>query len=110
MKLSIAIVCCLLLNACGPVLYTHREVMDSFKTKQDLINRFGLPTEKRTDTDYEQWIYDCGSTVRGITTPVYGNMSVTRFNTYSKYMMFMLDGQGNVIRWQSNGVNLTQRL
>lgn len=31
--------------------------MSNFKTKDDLIRKFGIPTSKRSDGDYEEWYY-----------------------------------------------------
>jgi hypothetical protein len=35
--------------------------MDGFKTKEQVISTFGLPTEKKNDGEYEEYYYDFGT-------------------------------------------------
>lgn len=115
MRFIIAI-CCLVLFSCRvtspgkPKLLTHRQVMDSFKTKKDLEERFGQPSEVWADDVFEYWVYYFGTSYKGITAPVYGtNMSVTRFNEDRQYLKFTIDADGMVYKWKSHGVNMRQR-
>jgi len=36
---------------------THKQVMDSYKTKEQVIGKFGIPTSKRNDGEYEEYYY-----------------------------------------------------
>ena len=40
---------------------THKQVMDQFTTKDQIIKKFGLPTSKKNEGDYEEWLYDYGT-------------------------------------------------
>ena len=58
--------------SCAPtqkfVITSHEQVMDGYKTKDQVIARFGMPTSRRTDIGLEEWTYD------------YGTKSVTKKN------------------------------
>jgi len=100
--------------------------MEQFKTKSDIVNRFGLPTEKREGEGIIEWVYNFGTvsvasnfgnsntraSVYGNSNSAYGSantnsMNVTQFTQYSRYIKFTLDQQGNVMKWESQGVDLT---
>jgi hypothetical protein len=53
--------CSLFLTSCTTMervaTTTHKQVMDSYKTKDEIIGKFGIPTSKRTDGDFEEWYY-----------------------------------------------------
>jgi hypothetical protein len=40
---------------------THKQVMDQFVTKDQIIKKFGLPTSKKNEGEYEEWLYDYGT-------------------------------------------------
>ena len=58
--LSVAF-CIILLSSCTTMVRvattTHKQVMDSYKTKEQVIGKFGIPTSKRIDGDYEELYY-----------------------------------------------------
>ena len=83
--------------------------MDSYHNKKDVVNQFGLPTEKRTGEGIEEWIYDRGtvSTGTGISSNGRISVGVAQYNTYSKYIKFTFDKDGNVIKWDSPGIDLS---
>jgi outer membrane protein assembly factor BamE (lipoprotein component of BamABCDE complex) len=58
--LSVAF-CIILLSSCTTMVRvattTHKQVMDSYKTKEQVIGKFGIPTSKRNDGDYEEFYY-----------------------------------------------------
>jgi hypothetical protein len=37
---------------------THQEVMNSYKTKEQIIKKFGLPTIKKNEGKFEEWYYE----------------------------------------------------
>jgi hypothetical protein len=45
------------LFSCTKTIYTHQQVLDRYKTKQDVSKTFGIPTEKKTSDNAEQWLY-----------------------------------------------------
>jgi hypothetical protein len=117
-----------LFSSCkSAVIFTHEQVMNRINTKQDLINKFGLPTNKSNDENLEQWLYDYGTVNRTSTyvTPVTTNATATynsylnnvnvnatttggnaftSTSSYKKYAKFLLNGD-SVVRWESVGVN-----
>jgi hypothetical protein len=40
---------------------THEQVMNGFKTKDQVIKKFGLPSTKKNEGEYEEWYYDYGT-------------------------------------------------
>lgn len=111
--------CCILLCSCSttkrvttqsakPKLLTHRQVLNSFKTKNDLIERFGQPAEVQADDVFEYWYYYFGSSYKGITLNG-TNMSLTRINEDKAYLKFTIDADGNVYKWKSHGVNMREQ-
>lgn len=59
------------LFSCTKVVYTHKQVMDDIKTKDQVINKFGLPNSKMTEGEYEQWYYDYGMESRSRTSTTF---------------------------------------
>lgn len=114
----------LTLFSCTKTIYTHQQSMSALKTKKDIVSVLGLPTEKKKDEGIEEWIYDYGNTS---VSRNYGDVSsqgsaynygnrvsasinttgdyVNTFSTYKKYIKFTIDDKGNVINWQSQGVD-----
>jgi hypothetical protein len=81
--------------------------MGSYKTKADVIKDFGLPSVKKEDGQFSEWIYDYGSTTRGVTTRLSGyNFNVSNFNTSNNYVKFNFQGN-NVTNWSTNGADFT---
>lgn len=109
------------LFSCTKTLYTAHQNMERYRTKQDVVSSFGLPSEKRSGEGIEEWLYSYGTvgtatgyrntnaTVNGGYNSVYGNsntVSVAQFSQYNRYVKFTLDAQGNVLKWESQGVDL----
>jgi len=112
--------------SCTTVLYTQDQVLSQLHTKSDVVNRFGLSTEKRTGEGIEEWIYNYGTVSRisnygnsnsdasiyGGYNSVNGNlntntMNVAQFSQFTKYLKFTFDQNGNVLRCQGHGVDLS---
>jgi|SRR5476649_2332739 hypothetical protein len=102
--------------SCTKIIYNANDHMARYKTKQDIVKDFGLPAEKRSGEGIEEWLYTYGT----VTTRTHlGNstdnnasatsINVTQFNQYDSYVKFTLDGNGNVLKWESRGVDLAIR-
>jgi len=56
---AFAILLCI--TSCSPAKLvattTHKQIMDSYTTKEQVIKKFGIPTSKRIDGDYEEYYY-----------------------------------------------------
>jgi len=102
--------------SCTKVLYTHEQVMNRYQTKQEVIDKFGIPTEKKTDEDNtEEWLYKFE--MKGAFTdhsPAEQlnskTVAVTEFSRYKRYIIFTIDKQDHVIMSKFDGVNLEERV
>jgi hypothetical protein len=85
--------------------------MNNYKTKSDVISRFGLPTEKRKEGDIEEWYYSFGSrTVSEYEKTTYFNNPPVisgESNTTQKYIKFSIKNDA-VTNWTSQGVDLEE--
>jgi hypothetical protein len=109
---GLAVLTMLSLFSCTKVLYTHEQVVDRYKTKQDVSKTFGIPTEKKTGDNVEQWLYkfEKDDSFKEHAVKEYHNTqtaTVTDFNKFNKYLIFTFDLQGNVTRCDYSGVDLT---
>lgn len=116
----------LILSSCTMTKYTHSQVMNNAvngKTKEQILQEFGIPTEKRVEGNYEEWIYVLGqrsislsppsssrSTVKvypsraTIDTRYSASMGMTR--TVEDYIKITFQGD-KAIRWNTQGVDYT---
>jgi hypothetical protein len=108
---GIAVLSMLSLFGCTKVVYTHDQVLDNYTTKKDVMKRFGMPTEKRMIDSAEAWLYrfDRKDSFTKHSVDEYQNVqtaTVTDFNRYKRYLIFVFDQKGNVIRNDYQGVDL----
>lgn len=104
----------LLFFSCTTMLYTHEQVIERYKTKQDVTKRFGAPTEKKTSDTTEEWLYAFEKknsiTDHSVTQlPNITTANVTAFSPHKRYLTFTFDKQGNVTRTDYQGVDLTEK-
>ena len=133
-KLFAILVLVITLNSCMTVKHTHSEVEDGIEkllkddtiTKDDIIEQWGLPTQKRTEGVYEEWYYDLGTESTSISSPSYTNTRVNsgpyntakiKSNSYgggsvtnsiNKYMKYTFKN-GQAIKFETQGCDLTQK-
>jgi|GEM_PF-1058771 len=113
---------------CSKTIYSTKQVMDSYKTKADVINRFGYPNERIKDNGTEEWLYD-GRTIDkqpGLDDPskqrpvafnanpvnekeTAAAVYVTQFSQYQTFIKYTFDQNGRVLKWDSEGVNLAKK-
>jgi hypothetical protein len=60
---------------------THSQVMSGYNSKEMIISKFGLPTAKKSEGEYEEWLYDYGTQ---IITDSQSN-SAARVNSYGAF-------------------------
>jgi hypothetical protein len=95
-----------MLCGCTTVRYTQQQVMDRYKTSQDVKKQFGLPNEKMVSDTTEEWLYSySGSKIEGSVE----TSTVPQFGEYKRYVIFSFNKQGNVVRWQSQHADLTEK-
>ena len=110
--LSSVLLVSLFLCSCSKKVYTHKQVMQSFHTKDDVAKRFGNPDIKRTIDSTEEWIYNRNVASKSSNSAV--NSSVSNVDTtksssitqQNSYIRFLFDPEGNVAGYKSNGVDL----
>jgi len=108
------LLCALLQLGCTKVVYTHEQVVDLYKTKQDLIKAFKMPTEKKTNDSTEEWLYryDRNTSLTDHSIAEFPNVvttNVTEFSKFKRYIIFTIDKRGNVIMCYYKGVDLAVR-
>jgi hypothetical protein len=110
--LSFAILVSLFLCSCSKKVYTHKQVMQTFHSKDDVARKFGEPDIKRTIDSTEEWIYNrivvskpanSSGKIPTVTTDTTKNASITQQNSY---IQFLFDPAGNVVGYKSNGIDL----
>jgi len=100
------------LVSCRTVLYTHEEVIDRYKTKQDVARRFGNPNEKMVSDTGEAWLFVYrANRLRHVQEQslATNTTTVTTFGKYKRFVAYTFDKQGKVVRWQAEGVDLAER-
>lgn len=99
----------LLLLSCTKTVYTHEQVLDSYKTKQEVARKFGRPTEKQTTDSAEQWLYKYDGHTPADKVSNVRVAYVTELGKYDRYLIFSFDNQGNVTRWNCAGVSFAYK-
>jgi len=113
------------LCSCMKIVHTHQQVMQSFKNKESVLRQFGSPDEKREINGTTEWLYNCDSTSNFAASNTlvqrnggYNSVSdssnnhtatVTQFTQFTKYIKFTFDPQGDVLRYNSHGVNFAEK-
>jgi hypothetical protein len=86
---------------------THSDKMEIYKSKSQVIAKFGIPTKKDTYQGIEIWHYDLGgytstaAAAAPIGSGIYGSSSTSYSN---RYVEFQFRGD-NVINWRTKGVD-----
>jgi hypothetical protein len=100
------------LFGCTRVIYTQDEVLGRYKTRNDVQNAFGIPSEKRLSDTSERWLYqfDRHDSFNKHLVELHHNTQtaiVNDFSTFDRYLLFSFDKGGNVVRCDYTGVDLT---
>ena len=127
---SLILLFTLILSSCkSAIIMTHNQSMNTYNTKEKVLARFGVPDSKTKEGNVEQWLYDYGTrsvtsvynpnrtanttanynaytNTVNVNTTVNSSNSFARTSTYKKYAKFLINESGNVISWNSQGVNL----
>src|SRR5258707_4291582 len=106
---AIALLSMLSLFSCSKLVYSNEQVMNNYKTKGDIIKKFGSPTEKRSGDATEEWLYSYDRPGSNIIHPDTTPKKVTNFSIYKRLVVFNMDMQGNVLNWQCKGVDFEKR-
>ena len=114
-KFTAILLSTILLTSCYKVLYTHSQVLNRYKTKDQVLRAFGVPAYKNGEGNYEEWTYDFGSTnVTRSSANAYNNYyggvsanGTTTNQTYNRYVKYTFNGDW-VARVTSSGVDYTE--
>lgn len=131
MKYLTIILALFFLSSCTKTIYNHGQIMDDVvknADKNSIIEKMGLPTQKREAEGVEEWIYDLGSQTRIVNYGnsrtnasvnagngyAYGNantnsIGVSTFSQFQRYVKFTFDRNGKIIRWDTQGVDYSQK-
>lgn len=93
-----------LFSSCTSVVYTHKQVMDDLKSKEQVIAKLGLPTNKMIEGEYEQWYYDYGTVSRSKTYTTYTKPEVN--NTVN---INVNTNSNSGINWNPSTQNITPK-
>jgi hypothetical protein len=114
--------------SCTKVIYTTQQNLASYSTKDQVLERFGIPTEKREEGYVTEWIYYYGSvnissqltyaqvhanaTASGnsVYGSAYGSQNTNTVSTnVARYVKFTFEGRGRVTKYEWQGVDLSTR-
>lgn len=127
-RIFFSFLCAILFSNCTKLVYNTSQYLADFRSKKDVVNRFGLPTQQRIGEGITEWIYDYGTVSIGSAYSLgngnasvnrYGNSSyasasgsistVSVFSDFPRYVKFTFDGQGNATRYEYRGVDFSER-
>ena len=97
------------LLSCTKTVYTHEQVLDGYKTKQDVARKFGQPTEKQTKGSTQRWLYKYEGHTPADKVNNGKVVYVAELSKYDRYLIFSFDNQGNVTGWNCEGVNFAYK-
>ena len=100
--------------SCTKVIYTNEQVLDRYKTKQEIAKKFGAPLEVVKSDTTEEWLYqyDRLSPYKHhslIENPDRSTKNVEAFDKYKRYVVFYFDKQGKLTKWKCEGVNFSEK-
>lgn len=106
---GLALLSMLSLFSCTKTIYTHEQVLNGYKTKQQVTQKFGVPTEKILSDTTDEWLYRYDGRKPADEYHNANTASVPGFGNYTRFLIFSFDKQGNVIQRNSQGVNLAEK-
>jgi hypothetical protein len=111
--------------SCTKTIYSHQQVMQSYKTKNNVMRQFGPPDEKIKGKDFaEEWLYDAdkasafgkSKTKVKVNGTYYAHIdtlhtkTVNEFTAYLTYIKFAFDDEGNTIKYETSpGINFAEK-
>jgi hypothetical protein len=124
----ISIILTIITSSCYVTKYTHSEVMNmsvTNQTKDGILKKFGIPSQKKSEGSYEEWIYDLGQRTIVLGLPSTSNTKINvnpsynsadlRTNrygggaissTYNNYIKITFQNS-TAIKWETQGVDYT---
>jgi hypothetical protein len=117
-----------LLTSCTKTVYSHKDFMEQFRTKDQVVRQFGVPYKKGEDGDYTEYVYDFGHTVVGMGyknsntnasvtddgNSIYGRSNTNgyggvRYDELNRHVRFVFDNRNNVVSYETQGVDFSKK-
>ena len=107
--------------SCTKTLHT-RQVLQSCRTKDDVLKQFGPPNEIKPGEGIDEWVYNrnSASTINkpnkqdtvndNNVSASYDSLKVDQGNHNASYFKFIIDTNNNVVGYKNNGVDLTKKV
>src|ERR1700744_1030286 len=105
------VLCLLLFCSCTKHVYTHQQVMQGFRTKDDVLKQFGNPDQVKEGVEIEEWTYnrDKISGPNKTTKPdtivaadaISDTLKASQPVVYNRYIRFIFDRDGNVAGYKT---------
>ncbi|MFB9842702.1 hypothetical protein [Mucilaginibacter ginsenosidivorans] len=112
------------LCGCTKIVHTHQQVMQGFRNREDVAQRFGRPDEIMTRSGVTGWLYICDTLSNRTMASRAANdknykfetdsaglkkAMVPQFSQHKRYMVFNFNSQGDVLAYSSRGVSIAQK-
>jgi hypothetical protein len=109
------------LCSCTHTLYTHQQVLQKCRTKDDVLKQFGQPDEVNPGPGFDQWTYNMEkqqspkksqkdeATIAVPDSLVRDSLQRVNPDKFTKYVKFIFDKQGNVTGYKAEGIDLTHK-
>lgn len=114
--------------SCTKTLYSTQDVLGRYRSKDQVIARYGLPTVKREEGEYTEFYYDHGAitlansysranvdaSVTRTRDGAYGSATGTGYSigsatSFNRYVKYTFDKYDRVIGAESRGVDLAEK-
>lgn len=103
------------LYSCSRTVYSHQQVLQGMRNKNDVLKQFGKPDDTLKAENVEIWTYNKGElsvAPKPVKTDSAENDSTSDDTLYAtqpvddkRYIKFTFDAAGNVTGYKSNGVD-----
>jgi len=97
------------LSGCMKTVYTNKQVLDGYKTKNDVTKTFGLPAEKKISQTGEEYLYVFDDRRIKAQHKNVATVEVKEFNPYERYVIFLFDKDGDVAHRKFQGVDFKEQ-
>jgi len=114
----------LTLCSCMKTVHTHQQVMQSFRNRDEVALRFGMPDEIMVKNGVAGWLYICDTVSnRALASRATNDQNykftndstglrkamVSQFSLHKRYMVFSFNQHGDVLAYSSRGVNIASK-
>lgn len=103
------------LSSCAKTVYTHQQVMQEFRTRDQVLKKLGEPDQKVKTGLIDEWIYNRdtdakrGPLEKNEMSPVIGktdSLNANQPQLPDKYIRFIFNEKGDVLGYKTQGVDM----